>query len=166
MWRVGGRLWSVGRGRGRDWGEAGGRSRTVSTTTSTITTSTPSSAGSHDGAARKIDASLLPPAPRVYPSTPDPMPIARRSQKDTDTPTHSGTDTASHSPYRTSEKPPPSFGPEHAWGVVTWGRKAGEWGKGVAGDRRKSGDDVNATNGRENDGQVGGAGQRGGKKGP
>ncbi|KAK5956148.1 hypothetical protein OHC33_002721 [Knufia fluminis] len=43
------------------------------------------------------------------------------------------------SPYRTSEDPPPKFGWQHAWGMMTWGRKAGEWGKGVEGDRRRGG---------------------------
>ena len=41
------------------------------------------------------------------------------------------------SPYRTSEEAPPKFGWQHAWGMMQWGRKAGEWGKGVDGDRRK-----------------------------
>lgn len=41
------------------------------------------------------------------------------------------------SPFRTSAEPPPKFGWQHAWGMMKWGRKAGEWGKGVEGDRRK-----------------------------
>jgi peroxisome-assembly ATPase len=41
------------------------------------------------------------------------------------------------SPFRTTEDPPPRFGWQHAWGMVTWGRKAGEWGKGVEGKREK-----------------------------
>ncbi|ERF76042.1 hypothetical protein EPUS_01375 [Endocarpon pusillum Z07020] len=43
------------------------------------------------------------------------------------------------SPYRTRTDPPPKFGWQHAWGMVTWGRKAGEWGKGVEGRREKAG---------------------------
>jgi peroxisome-assembly ATPase len=42
------------------------------------------------------------------------------------------------SPYRTSEEPPPKFGWQHAWGMVSWGRKAGEWGKGVEGKKERS----------------------------
>lgn len=42
------------------------------------------------------------------------------------------------SPFRTSADPPPKFGFQHAWGMMTWGKKAGEWGKGVEGDRSKS----------------------------
>ncbi|KPI41991.1 uncharacterized protein AB675_5657 [Cyphellophora attinorum] len=41
------------------------------------------------------------------------------------------------SPYRTIEEAPPKFGWQHAWGMMTWGKKAGEWGKGVEGDRIK-----------------------------
>jgi hypothetical protein len=41
------------------------------------------------------------------------------------------------SPYRTADKAPPKFGWQHAWGMMKWGKKAGEWGKGVEGDRRK-----------------------------
>lgn len=42
------------------------------------------------------------------------------------------------SPFRTSAEPPPKFGWQHAWGMMTWGKKAGEWGKGVEGRRKKS----------------------------
>lgn len=42
------------------------------------------------------------------------------------------------SPFRTSAEPPPRFGWQHAWGMMRWGRKAGEWGKGVEGNRRKA----------------------------
>lgn len=45
------------------------------------------------------------------------------------------------SPFRTSAEPPPKFGWQHAWGMMKWGRKAGEWGKGVEGDRRKPAED-------------------------
>ncbi|ETI22078.1 hypothetical protein G647_06149 [Cladophialophora carrionii CBS 160.54] len=42
------------------------------------------------------------------------------------------------SPFRTSVDPPPKFGWQHAWGMMRWGKKAGEWGKGVEGrDRAK-----------------------------
>ncbi|KIX04912.1 uncharacterized protein Z518_05783 [Rhinocladiella mackenziei CBS 650.93] len=37
--------------------------------------------------------------------------------------------------YRTHEPPPPKFAWYHAWGMMEWGKKAGEWGKGVDGDR-------------------------------
>ncbi|ETN36312.1 uncharacterized protein HMPREF1541_08589 [Cyphellophora europaea CBS 101466] len=41
------------------------------------------------------------------------------------------------SPYRTSEEAPPKFGWQHAWGMMRWGKKAGDWGKGVEGTRGK-----------------------------
>ncbi|KAF2625267.1 mitochondrial ATPase-like protein [Macroventuria anomochaeta] len=43
------------------------------------------------------------------------------------------------SPFRTTSDPPPKFSEAHAWGVTTWGKKAGAWGKGVEGlkERRK-----------------------------
>jgi peroxisome-assembly ATPase len=41
------------------------------------------------------------------------------------------------SPYRIVDEPPPKFGWQHAWGMVTWGKKAGEWGKGVEGRRSR-----------------------------
>lgn len=37
------------------------------------------------------------------------------------------------SPFRTSQDPPPKLGWQHAWGMMTWGRKAGAWGKGPEG---------------------------------
>lgn len=40
------------------------------------------------------------------------------------------------SPFRTPADPPPRFGWQHAWGMVTWGKKAGEWGKGVEGNKK------------------------------
>ena len=43
------------------------------------------------------------------------------------------------SPFRTRSDPPPRFGWQHAWGMMTWGRKAGEC-KGVEGDRGKAGE--------------------------
>ena len=42
------------------------------------------------------------------------------------------------SPFRTRGDPPPKFGWQHAWGMMRWGRKAGEWGKGVEGDKNKN----------------------------
>jgi hypothetical protein len=41
------------------------------------------------------------------------------------------------SPFRTRADPPPRFGWQHAWGMMTWGKKAGEWGKGVEGIKKK-----------------------------
>jgi predicted ATPase len=43
------------------------------------------------------------------------------------------------SPFRTTADPPPRFSEAHVWGVTTWGKKAGAWGKGVEGlgERRK-----------------------------
>jgi len=45
------------------------------------------------------------------------------------------------SPFRTSQEPPPRIGWVHAWGMMSWGEKAGAWGKGVEGlqDREKKG---------------------------
>ncbi|MCJ1476641.1 hypothetical protein MMC13_005309 [Lambiella insularis] len=44
------------------------------------------------------------------------------------------------SPFRTSQDPPPKIPWVHAWGMMTWGKKAGAWGKGVEGlpERQKS----------------------------
>jgi len=45
------------------------------------------------------------------------------------------------SPFRTAPEPPPKFGFQHAWGMMTWGKKAGAWGKGPEGlDERKKND--------------------------
>jgi protein AFG1 len=41
------------------------------------------------------------------------------------------------SPFRAWADPPPRFGRQHGWGTVTWGKKAGEWGKGVEGNKKK-----------------------------
>jgi len=41
------------------------------------------------------------------------------------------------SPFRTRADLPPRFGWQHAWGMMTWGKKAGEWGKGVEGSKKK-----------------------------
>ena len=46
------------------------------------------------------------------------------------------------SPFRTSPEAPPKFGWQHAWGMMTWGRKAGAWGKGPDGlSEKKKKDD-------------------------
>ncbi|KAJ4378398.1 hypothetical protein N0V86_006101 [Didymella sp. IMI 355093] len=37
------------------------------------------------------------------------------------------------SPFRTTSDPPPKFSEAHAWGVTTWGKKAGAWGQGLRG---------------------------------
>ncbi|KAB8606248.1 hypothetical protein FH972_025878 [Carpinus fangiana] len=45
----------------------------------------------------------------------------------------------SESPFRVHEKPPPKMGWEHVWGMVKWGKRAGNWGQGVAGvEERRS----------------------------
>jgi len=42
------------------------------------------------------------------------------------------------SPFRGTQDPPPKIAWTHAWGMMTWGKKAGAWGKGVDGlDERK-----------------------------
>ena len=41
------------------------------------------------------------------------------------------------SPFRTSQEPPPKISWVHAWGMMTWGKKAGAWGKGVKGLRER-----------------------------
>ena len=43
------------------------------------------------------------------------------------------------SPFRTSEEPPPRLSWAHAWGMMTWGKKAGAWGKGPAGLSERKG---------------------------
>jgi hypothetical protein len=43
-------------------------------------------------------------------------------------------------PFRTRAELPPKFGWQHAWGMMTWGGKAGDWGKGVEGDKNKNRD--------------------------
>ena len=50
------------------------------------------------------------------------------------------------SPFRTSQDPPPKIPWVHAWGMITWGKKAGAWGKGVEGLSEK-GKDKAADNG-------------------
>lgn len=90
----------------------------------TISEGTDSADGTHDGRARRIDANL---SDRVT------------SARDTALFRHGA------SPFRTSVEPPPKFGWEHAWGMVRWGRKAGEWGKGVEGQRKKTKEGENET---------------------
>lgn len=45
------------------------------------------------------------------------------------------------SPFRTSQEPPPKISWVHIWGNMTWGKKAGAWGKGPEGlqERKKQG---------------------------
>ena len=40
---------------------------------------------------------------------------------------------SSPSPFRTRQDPPPKIPWTHAWGMMTWGKKAGAWGQGVEG---------------------------------
>lgn len=82
--------------------------------TTTISEGTDSADGTHNGRARRIDANL---SDKVS------------SARDAALFRHGA------SPFRTSADPPPKFGWEHAWGMVKWGKKAGEWGKGVEGKR-------------------------------
>ncbi|MCJ1380522.1 hypothetical protein MMC17_003630 [Xylographa soralifera] len=42
------------------------------------------------------------------------------------------------SPFRTSQDPPPKIPWVHAWGMMTWGKKAGAWGKGPEGLQERS----------------------------
>ena len=37
------------------------------------------------------------------------------------------------SPFRTSQEPPPKISWTHAWGMMKWGRRAGNWGQGPEG---------------------------------
>ena len=55
------------------------------------------------------------------------------------------------SPFRTSEEKPPSFGFQHAWGMMSWGKKAGAWGKGPEGlkERKKRDDDERTTGSKD-----------------
>lgn len=50
------------------------------------------------------------------------------------------------SPFRTHPDAPPKFAWTHAWGMMTWGKKAGAWGKGVEGlderDKEKEGEET------------------------
>ncbi|MCJ1440173.1 MAG: hypothetical protein MMC23_000656 [Stictis urceolatum] len=42
------------------------------------------------------------------------------------------------SPFRTSVEDPPKIGWQHAWGMVSWGKRAGDWGKGAEGLGRRA----------------------------
>ena len=52
---------------------------------------------------------------------PEPSIIEKEADKDKQIFRHGA------SPFRTSQEPPPKFGWQHAWGMMTWGRKAGAW---------------------------------------
>ncbi|KAH8145627.1 uncharacterized protein LAJ45_10428 [Morchella importuna] len=45
------------------------------------------------------------------------------------------------SPFRKHPQEPPRFGGEHFWSVVRWGRRAGNWGKGVEGVKERKEDE-------------------------
>ncbi|KAJ4365271.1 hypothetical protein N0V83_008890 [Neocucurbitaria cava] len=62
------------------------------------------------------------------------------------------------SPFRTHPDAPPKFSWTHAWGMMTWGKKAGPWGKGVEGleERKRDGEE-------KEEGEKGNDGSRGGK---
>lgn len=61
------------------------------------------------------------------------------------------------SPFRTHPDAPPKFSWTHAWGMMTWGKKAGAWGKGVEGlderERVKDGVKEKAQEGKKKDTQ-------------
>ena len=82
--------------------------------------------GTHDGRRRRVDGS------------------SQRNEKEEGLFRHGA------SPFRTVSEPPPKFGWQHAWGMMKWGRKAGEWGKGVEGEGRKRQD----TEGAAHEGQL------------
>ncbi|KAI5838536.1 mitochondrial ATPase [Morchella snyderi] len=48
-----------------------------------------------------------------------------------------GRDGVVFSPFRKHPQEPPRFGGEHFWSVVRWGRRAGNWGKGVEGVKER-----------------------------
>ncbi|KIW67547.1 hypothetical protein PV04_06791 [Phialophora macrospora] len=58
-------------------------------------------------------------------------------------PTIDSTSRRDGSPFRTRADAPPKFGWQHAWGMMRWGKKAGEWGKGVDGRDRNKDRDTN-----------------------
>ena len=58
------------------------------------------------------------------------------------------------SPFRTTSDPPPKFSEAHAWGVTTWGKKAGAWGKGVEGLKERRKVDLNGREGERAEGDV------------
>ena len=49
------------------------------------------------------------------------------------------------SPFRRSQEAPPKFSWTHAWGMMTWGKKAGAWGKGPAGLQERKNEDTQAS---------------------
>ncbi|KAA8619593.1 Mitochondrial ATPase [Pyrenophora tritici-repentis] len=61
------------------------------------------------------------------------------------------------SPFRTHPDAPPKFAWTHAWGMMTWGKKAGAWGKGVEGlderDKVKDGEDETEKDGKGKKGE-------------
>lgn len=57
----------------------------------------------------------------------------------------------SSSPYRAETSPPPKFGWQHAWGMLRWGPKAGEWGKGVDGKGTRNQNPQTEEDGRVSD---------------
>ncbi|KAJ9609872.1 hypothetical protein H2200_006201 [Cladophialophora chaetospira] len=66
------------------------------------------------------------------PSTPD-APAPAQTNKPDFNPRMDGMFRHNASPFRRSSDPPPKFSWQHAWGMMQWGKKAGEWGKGVEG---------------------------------
>ena len=84
---------------------------------SSTPTSTPSSPSTSSPAS-------LPPNVKILSKTE----LAQDRQKELD-------DMFAHgaSPFRTHPDAPPKFSWTHAWGMMTWGKKAGAWGKGVEG---------------------------------
>ncbi|KKY14530.1 putative mitochondrial atpase [Diplodia seriata] len=59
------------------------------------------------------------------------------------------------SPFRTHPGPPPKIGWTHVWGTMTWGKKAGAWGKGVEGleERRREKEELVEKEDIEKEGQ-------------
>ncbi|CAO2658775.1 Nn.00g064980.m01.CDS01 [Neocucurbitaria sp. VM-36] len=57
------------------------------------------------------------------------------------------------SPFRTHPDAPPKFSWTHAWGMMTWGKKAGAWGKGVEGleERKRDEEGQEGEGEKEND---------------
>ena len=154
LWEVcGGRWWA----RGSSSASAAAAAATSSPVPSPVPNSTSSSSlpsnWSEEQAEKEKDAEdtknpswwrPLPPHSRPWESSSSPSPSpssvvsalasTAHAPRGADTqPTTEQAKTTSTSPFRTSTEPPPKFSEVHAWGVVTWGRKAGLWGKGVEG---------------------------------
>ncbi|CAN9271595.1 unnamed protein product [Alternaria alternata] len=53
------------------------------------------------------------------------------------------------SPFRTHPDAPPKFSWTHAWGMMTWGKKAGAWGKGVEGLKDRNGNEEGSEDGKD-----------------